>query len=262
MGEKLYNPFDALLFLDTKMYRPYWFETGTPTFLIKLILQNGLDIPSLERIELGDEMIESFDIGRIHPETLLFQTGYLTIVGTKRRGVLTRYILDWPNLEVKMSFNSHLLNYFTDLRDKERNLDMVCESLEKADMEKMERAFRSFFSSIPSDWYRKNDTARYEGFYSSVFYAYFAALGIDVRAEDATSKGRIDLSVMFDGRCFIFEFKVLDGKRRGDALRQLKERRYHEKFVSRCDEIYLVGVEFDKDERNIVNFEWKKMERA
>ncbi len=123
----------------------------------------------------------------------------------------------------------------------------------------MEMVFKSFFSSIPSDWYRKNDTAKYEGFYASVFYAYFAALGVEVRAEDATSKGRIDLSVMFDGKCFIFEFKVVDDGKVGNALRQLKGRKYHEKYASKCGEVYLVEVEFDKDERNIVNFEWERL---
>jgi len=260
LGERLYNPFDILLFLDSKMYRPYWFETGTPTFLIKLLLKERYYIPDLENLEVGDEILESFDVENITPEVLLFQTGYLTIEEYKREGWMNVYKLTYPNLEVKSAFNRHILNYFTrNLREKERNLISLYRILRNGNVEGMREIFRSFFASIPSDWYRRNEISRYEGFYASVFYAYFAALGVEVRAEDATNSGRIDMSVMFDSKCFIFEFKVVDGGSKGDALRQLKEKRYHEKYISRCREIYLVGVEFEKSQRNIVSFEWERL---
>ena len=80
-----------------------------------------------------------------------------------------------------------------------------------------------------------------------------------MKAEGAASKGRIDLSISFDGKCFIFEFKVANTSKKEDAMWHLKEKRYHEKYKSSCDEIYLVGVEFDKKERNITYFEWEKV---
>ncbi|OOC47021.1 hypothetical protein XO09_03915 [Thermosipho sp. 1223] len=123
----------------------------------------------------------------------------------------------------------------------------------------MKEIFQAFFASIPSDWYRKNDIEKYEGFYASVFYAYFAALGIEVKAEDVTNKGRIDLTVKFEEKCYIFEFKVIEGKEKKGALEQLKEKRYYEKYKERCKEIYIIGVEFDKEERNIAYFEWERV---
>lgn len=260
LSEKVYNPFDILLYLDKKDFRPYWFETGTPSFLIKLILQKKISVAEFESFEVGDEILESFDVDRIYPQTLLFQTGYLTIVDKKRRGYMNKYVLSWPNLEVKMSFNNYLLNTFIDLMEKERGLDTIYEGFERADLERLKVGIESLFASIPNDWYRRNNISEYEGFYSSVFYAYMAALGLDMVAEDMTNKGRIDLTVRFGGRCYIFEFKVAEKEAERKAIEQIKEKNYHEKYVGKCNEIYLVGIEFSKKERNIVNFDYEKLD--
>jgi hypothetical protein len=120
----------------------------------------------------------------------------------------------------------------------------------------MEKLFYSFFAAIPHDWFRKNNKAEYEGFYASVFYAYFAALGLDVRVEDSTNKGRLDMVVLFQGCCYIFEFKVVeDAEGDGTALQQIKERNYADKYAAAAEDIYLIGVEFRKADRNIVRFE-------
>ena len=259
LGEPLYNPFDILLFLDSLLFRPYWFETGTPTFLIKLILERRLPIPSLENLEVGDEIVESFDVDRIYPETLLFQTGYLTIREVRQRRTILKYLLGWPNLEVKVSFNNYLLNTFLEPYRKEKELDKVYEALEKNDLLALKEAFYSFFASIPHDWYRKSEIQNYEGFYASVFYAYFAALGVDVLVEDATSHGRLDMVVLFDDRCYIFEFKVVEFEPQGKALEQLKAKRYHEKYATRCRKLYLIGVEFSRRQRNIIDFSWEEI---
>ncbi len=259
LGEPLYNPFDILLFLRDKLFRPYWFETGTPSFLIKLILERRLPVPSLENLEVGDEILESFDVDRIYPETLLFQTGYLTIKEVRQRRAVLKYLLGWPNLEVKVSFNNYLLNTFLEPYRKEKELDKVYEALEKNDLLALKEAFYSFFASIPHDWYRKSEIQNYEGFYASVFYAYFAALGVDVIVEDVTSHGRLDMAVFFDERCFLFEFKVVELEPEGRALSQLKAKGYHEKYLSKCQELYLIGVEFSKEKRNIVDFSWERV---
>jgi hypothetical protein len=92
--------------------------------------------------------------------------------------------------------------------------------------------------------------------YASVFYAYFAALVLDVRVEDSTSRGRLDMAVLFQGHCYIFEFKVVeDAEGDGSALQQIKERGYADKYVSEMDKIYLIGVEFNKRDRSIACFE-------
>ncbi len=258
LSERVYNPFDILLYLDMKDFRPYWFETGTPTFLIKLILEKKLSLAEFERLEVGDEILESFDVDRIYPQMLLFQTGYLTIIEKKKRGYMNKYILSWPNLEVSMSFSNYLLATFTDLVEKERNLDELYTAFEEADFKRLEGAVRSIFASIPHDWFRKNRISEYEGFYASVLYSYMTALGLEVRAEDATSRGRIDMAVRFGKRCYIFEFKVVEKVER-KALAQIKEKGYHRKYIKDCDEIYLIGIEFSSKERGVVSFEHERV---
>ncbi|OOC46964.1 hypothetical protein, partial [Thermosipho sp. 1223] len=156
--------------LDKKIYRPYWFETGTPTFLIKHLMKERYYLPEIENLQVGEEILESFDIENIQPEVLLFQTGYLTIKSVEREIGMNIYNLTYPNLEVKSAINRHILNYFTDLRSKDRNMIGLIKTIKKAEIEKMKAIFYAFFASIPSDWYRKNDIEKYEGFYASVFY--------------------------------------------------------------------------------------------
>ncbi len=260
LGEPVYNPFDILLFLRDKLFRPYWFETGTPTFLIKLLMEKRFFIPDLENLEAGETILSSFDVDYIEPEPLLFQTGYLTIKRVKRIGPRTFYLLSYPNLEVKMSFTDHLLNWYTQVpAEKERIINRLIHYLAEANIEGMREVFYSFFASIPHDWYRKSEIQNYEGFYASVFYAYFGALGVEVIVEDVTSHGRLDMAVFFDERCFLFEFKVVELEPQGKALEQLKGKRYHEKYLAKCRELYLIGVEFSKEKRNIVGFEVEKL---
>ncbi len=112
LGKPVYNPFDILLFLDKRKFRPYWFEYGTPTFLIKLLQENKYFIPDLERLEASEMIIGSFDIEYLEVETLLFQTGYLTIRDRMRMGSRENYILGYPNLEVRMSFTDYILHFY------------------------------------------------------------------------------------------------------------------------------------------------------
>ncbi|MEO1953700.1 MAG: PD-(D/E)XK nuclease domain-containing protein, partial [Campylobacterales bacterium] len=95
----------------------------------------------------------------------------------------------------------------------------------------------------------------YEGYYVSVFYAYLKAMGIDIVAEDITNKGRIDLTIKMPKAIYICEFKV-DGS---DALKQIKDKKYYEKYLDEKKEIYLVGIEFDTKERNIIKFEYESI---
>ncbi|NOZ91542.1 MAG: hypothetical protein GXO60_09690, partial [Epsilonproteobacteria bacterium] len=104
--------------------------------------------------------------------------------------------------------------------------------------------------------FTKNDIENYEGFYASVVYAYFAGAGFDkIVAEDVTNSGRIDLSVFIDDKVFIFEFKV----NQSGALEQIKAKNYHQKYMAKFNEIYLIGVEFDSETRNMVGYNWERV---
>ncbi|MEJ5301778.1 MAG: hypothetical protein WHS38_12405, partial [Thermodesulforhabdaceae bacterium] len=181
LGEKVYNPFDILLYLAEGEFRPYWFETGTPAFLIKIMYERKYYLPRLSKLRVGGELIESFDLDRINPENLLFQTGYLTI---KRKEVelgTIIYTLSFPNKEVEISFTNSLLDYLVeDYYSKEENKHYLREAIRENDFGRIRKIFHSFFASIPHDWYRRNDIGGYEGYYASVVYAYFCASGFDV----------------------------------------------------------------------------------
>ncbi|MEM7180420.1 MAG: AAA family ATPase [Spirochaetota bacterium] len=268
-GEKVYNPYDILHYLDKKDFQNYWFVTGTPSFLIKLIEKKNFPIPEIENLEVSRELMDSFDVESITLETLLFQTGYLTIKEVERLGDITLYHLTYPNKEVKMSLNNSILKFLSDSsRDKERNKTSLYRILFNGEVEKLKDLFYTFFASIPHQWYTNNTIAQYEGYYCSVFYSYFTATGIEVKVEDATNQGRIDMVAVLNGRCFIMEFKVNEMSPAGNALQQLKEKRYFEKYVGYTSnylssgtvaEIFQIGVEFNKEDRNITAFEWEKV---
>jgi len=122
------------------------------------------------------------------------------------------------------------------------------------DLAALKDLFHAFFASIPHDWHRNNPIAQYEGYWASVFYSHFAALGLDIVLEDVTNQGRIDMAVKFNGRVWLFEFKVVELVPEGKAIQQLRDKGYAEKYRS-AGPVHLVGVEFSRERRNIVGFE-------
>ena len=168
-----------------------------------------------------------------------------------------RFCLGYPNLEVKQSLTDSLLTYLTGtLAESEKVKFSAFDALVANDLDSLRDIFQAFFASIPHDWYRRNQLAGYEGYYASIVYCYFAALGLDVHPEEPTNKGRIDLVIRFESRVYILEFKVVELTDNGRALEQIKAKGYADKFTGQ--EVYLIGVEFSRQERNIVGYEWEK----
>ena len=259
-GEGVYNPFDILLFLSQgKQYKNYWFETATPTFLVKLLREKNFYLPDLENLEVDDDDMGSFDIDMIKPETLLFQTGYLTIKKVDTIFESLTYTLTYPNKEVKKSLNNSLFTHFTEI--EERKKIPLYKALKDNDFDRQKELLFSLFASIVYDNFTKNKIYKKEGYYSSVIYAYFASLGLDLIPEDTTNKGRIDLTMKFPGesKAYIYEFKVIEDA--GDnkkPLDQIKDRGYPDKYLS-LEELFIIGIEFSKKERNISTFQWEKV---
>jgi hypothetical protein len=258
-GEPVYNPFDVLLYLRNRQFRNYWFETGTPTFLIKLMRTQKISAPRLENFQATERLLGSFDVDTLDAETLLFQTGYLTIqdMSTLPSGEPV-YRLSYPNQEVRQALNDYFLaDLVRSGATQERNKLDLYRILKAADFAELKDVFTRFFASIPHDWYRKNQLAGYEGYYASIVYCYFVALGLDVSAEEATNHGQIDLTVRLDERVYLIEFKVTDGAVNGNpALAQIKARDYGQKYQGQ--QVYWLGVVFDKLARNIVAFDWEE----
>ena len=255
-GETVYNPFDVLLLFQERQFRPWWFETATPTFLVDLLTQRHTWLPQLGQLETDAALLSSFDVEHISTEALLFQTGYLTIEHEQQRFGEYWYQLRYPNQEVYQSLNNHLLKAWTPngqpmLGNKKR----LGELLLANDFAGLQQLFTAFFASIPTDWYRKNPIAEYEGYYASVFYAYFASLGLDLIPEDSSNVGRLDLTLKFNRNVYLFEFKVVELSSDGSALHQIKNRDYAAKYRALNQPIHLIGVEFSKASRQVVGFE-------
>ncbi|MEB3237432.1 MAG: ATP-binding protein [Candidatus Sericytochromatia bacterium] len=256
-GTAVYNPFDVLLFLESRQFRPYWFETGTPTFLVDLLARRGFFTPDLVARRARAEILSAFDVENIEPEALLWQTGYLTIHDTREIATGSwLYTLGYPNREVEASLNLSLLPALGQTQGVASDLTVqLTESLLAGDSDALQAATRRLFASIPHDWMRNNPFARFEGYYASVFYSHLAALGLDLRVEDATNRGRIDLTLRVPGRVYVFEFKVVDGQPEGKAMAQIRAKGYGDKYKQSGTNVMLVAIEFSRVERNVVAFE-------
>ena len=255
-GTAVYNPFDLLLLFQEREFRAYWFETGTPTFLINLITEREVWLPQLGNLEASDSLLSAFDVDFISTEALMFQAGYLTLDGERNVAGKQFYKLRFPNEEVRQSMYCALLEVWGGRSGAEtKNMLALYDLLECNDLAGLKDVFHAFFASIPHQWFTKNKISEYEGYYASVFYTYFVAVGLDVRVEDASNLGRIDMTVKLGGHIMLFEFKVVDGEAQGSALQQLKDKCYADKYRAEGLPIHLIGVEFSKATRNVVGFE-------
>ena len=260
-SERVYNPYDLLRLFHSREFDAHWFETGSPAFLVKMLFERRVTSVSLGDTVSTAELLSAFDVGgrtaaeHIGTEALLFQTGYLTIDTEERRAGRMLYRLGYPNREVRQSLNDHLLRHLVqDTSRQTANSIRLYDLLEANDFDGMQALFQAFFASIPYQWYTNNDIAEYEGYYASVFFSYFAALGYEIAVEDSSSHGRLDMAVRAGGHVYLFEFKVVEMEPEGSALAQLQSRDYAAKYRHLGEPIHLVGVEFSRATRNVTAF--------
>ncbi len=255
--ETLYNPFDLLLLFETRNFEPHWFETGSPTFLYRMMMERGVSPMELENLTTGARQLSRFDVDDIGIEALLFQTGYLTITTKVRDGTQTYYTLDYPNLEVCQSLNQGLLSYLgrqeKEVSDHGKELGNL---LAANDFDGFGECLRSFFAGIPYQWHTGTGPARYEAWYAGMLYACFRTIGLDLRVEESSGRGRADMVVFHGRQVFVFEFKMADGEDTGEAaarsaIEQIRDRGYAEQYRDRGEPVHLVGVSFSRDARNL-----------
>ncbi len=233
---RVYNPTSILnLFFDNR-FSNYWFATGTPTFLVKLIKEKKMDIASIENKLVGEYTFENFDVDNIEIYSLLFQSGYLTVSGiTKKRGVI-QYLLKTPNFEVKESLLNYLLASFSGMETAEIQpiyLEML-DHLEDKTIDRFLSILTSLFAGIPYNLHIKD-----EKYYHSLCYMILTLMGAKVDLEVLSDKGRVDAVLTFDEMIYVIEFKMGSAR---EAMKQIRERRYHEKFINLGKEVFLLGV--------------------
>ena len=254
--EPVYNPYDVLLLFDSREFKAHWFETGTPAFLMETLFERRVSSVALDEMVGTEDLLSAFDVGNIGTEALLFQTGYLTITAEEELGGKTLYRLGYPNREVRQSLNEQLLRHLVhDTAQQTANSIRLARLLQAHDCAGLKELFHAFFAIIPYQWYTNNAMSDHEGYYASVFYSYFAALGYEIAVEESSSRGRLDMAVHAGGHIYLFEFKVVELAPPGAALAQLRERGYADKFRARGEPIHLIGVEFSRETRNVTAFE-------
>ncbi len=255
---RLYNPFDVLLLLRKREFEPYWFETGSPTFLFETLKARSLSPLELEGRIIDRSRVAKFEIENISAEALLFQTGYLTITEEIRKGHRTLYRLDSPNQEVSLSLNDELL---TDLSPQNRvpseEATTLQSRLEANDFEGFAETLKAYLSSIPYQWHATGDLARYEAWYASLLQMCFRAIGVDVRAEEASSHGGADMVVETGGQVFILEFKMATTDadvetKMEEAFTQMRDRGYANRYRDRNEPVHLTAVVCGREARNLL----------
>lgn len=241
---KVYNPFSTLLLFTHHRFRDYWFESATPTFLIKLIQKKHFDVTNLEEIRVSEDAFSANDIDALDVIPMLFQTGYLTVASFDPATRL--YRLKYPNFEVENAFLSSLLNRFVQLPKGLTGgyLQDLIQALRDSNFEYFFLYLQRFFANIPYELHMPQ-----ESYYQNIFYLIFTLLGILIQAEVHTNFGRMDAVVTLDDTIFIFEFKF--NKTAKEAINQIKEKKYAEKYQSSGRTIYLIGVNISQKERNI-----------
>ena len=260
---RVYNPYDILNFIkDSQSFNEFyfenhWFETGTPTFIVDLLARDQVPAAQLEpQIVIGREILDSCPIDQLEPTTVLFQSGYLTIDSVDRSDpYAVIYKLVCPNYSVRSSLQKSLFKYYTNYRVANYRSAMY-HALRDAQLDTIESELTRLFASIAADNYRRNDIARFEGYYASVVYSFLAGMGLTVIAEDVANLGRIDLTIQLADHTYIIEFKVVKRKSKtNSALQQIIQQGYAAKYSGK---VYQIGIEFSETKRNIVAFAWQQ----
>ncbi|MEM7181327.1 MAG: AAA family ATPase [Spirochaetota bacterium] len=236
--ESVYNPFSTLLLFQAKRFQHHWFETGTPEFLIKLIIQKQFDIIKIP-MQAEEISFSSYEVDDLSLVPLLLQTGYLTIKGYDEE--LMIYTLDYPNYEVKQAFLTYILRKLKRIELSGSFLYSLIQAVRSNNVDACMETLREVFLAINYDIQIPQ-----EKYYQTIFYLIFTLLGLKIEAEVKTNKGRIDAVVVSES-VYLFEFKLNGSKE--EALQQIKDKKYYEKYLALGKPIVLVGAEFC--ERNI-----------
>ena len=243
----VYNPFSVLNTLSKMKFSSYWFETGTPTYLVELLRQYDYQLENLENIETDADVLNSIDPTTTNPIPVIYQSGYLTIKGYDEE--FKMYRLGYPNAEVEEGFIRFLIPYYTsiDRVNAPFQIQQFVKDVRSGECERFVNRLKAFFADTPYEL-----TKSLENHYQNVLYIIFKLLGFYAHAEYHTSYGRIDLLVESKDYRYVMEFK-LDGTAE-EALQQIKSKDYALPFPMDQKKTYLIGMNFSKETRNIERY--------
>lgn len=240
----MYNPFSLLLAFDRNEFKSYWFETGTPTYLVELLKKHHYDLHRMAHEETDEQVLNSIDSESTNPIPVIYQSGYLTIKGYDEEFGI--YRLGFPNREVEEGFIRFLLPYYANVNKVESPFEIqkFVREVRAGDYESFFRRLQSFFSDIPYELARE-----LELHYQNVLYIVCKLVGFYVKAEYHTSEGRVDMVLQTDKFIYIMEFK-LNGTAE-EALQQINDKHYSRPFETDSRKLFKIGVNFSAQTRNI-----------
>ena len=240
----VYNPFSLLNTFKNGQFGDYWFETGTPTYLVELLKRTKYNLYNMAHTETSASVLNSIDAASYNPIPVIYQSGYLTIKAYDPEfGV---YTLGFPNREVEQGFVGYLLPYYTSVNrvNTAFEIQRFVREVRQGDVDAFLERLQSFFADTPYELARE-----LELHYQNVLFIVFRLVGLYTQVEYHTNRGRIDLVLKTDRYIYIMEFK-LDGTAE-EALRQIEEKGYADPIAHDGREVIKVGVNFSSAVRNI-----------
>lgn len=246
-GVGIYNPFSLLNTLATGEFDNYWFETGTPSYLVEVMKQDRYPLPDLTQEQVTGDFLNSIDSMSKNPIPLIYQSGYLTIKSYDER--FGFYTLGFPNKEVEEGFTDYLLPFYTNIRQGESAffIGNFVKDLEQGNVDDFMQRMETMLSD--TDYKIVGDSELY---FQNAFYLISRMLGFYTEVERETSNGRMDMTIQTKDYIYIFEFK-LDGSA-GDALRQIDEKGYAKPFAMDPRKLIKVGINFSLEKRCIEGY--------
>jgi len=241
----IYNPFSMLNFFAKQEFKNYWFESGLPKLLTDFILEHGINVKELEDTAISELDLNNFDVTKIDLKSLMFQTGYLTIVGKNENG---KYLLDYPNEEVRQSFAAYLLTNFTDQKYGNHD-DKMLDSLRAGDIDGFITAVNSLLASIPYQVIPKEN----ENYYSSLIYVMLRVLSVNITSELSSYKGRADAVIKTKNFIYIFEYKMAPITA-AEGINQIKTQGYADEFAADLRKKIAVSIVIDREKRLISEY--------
>lgn len=250
-AEGIYNPFSILNVMESRRFADYWFFTATPTMLVELLRDRHIDLSHLDGATRTENELMGLDPEFSDPIPLLFQSGYLTIKGTRKMGGRTLYCLGFPNSEVQNGMMEALFPFYVNRRTGSEGVMLISKCiafLENGDVDGFMDILTSLLAGVPYSESR-DDNKVYEGRFRDVMYIVCKLMGMSVQCELHTGLGRIDMTVETDSYIYVMEFKV--DKSPETALAQIEEKHYADRYLADSRTVVKVGVEFSSTERNI-----------
>ncbi|WGS64304.1 ATP-binding protein [Marinitoga aeolica] len=248
----VYNPFSVLRFFDERKFQNYWFESRSPSFIYEYVKGRKIEYEDLVKYTVDSLDFTTREIEEANANIFFAQAGYLTFKGIKKYGITEKYILDYPNLEVKNSFSKLILeaNYSLNEESYEKIYE-IYELVEKNKIEEIIEEIKRIISAIPYNLQQKR-----ESYYHSLIYTILASAGLNVTAEELTNLGRSDLVLEHNDKIYLFEIKL--DKSAKEAIEQIKEKKYYEKYNGK--EIYIIGININSEKRNIDEYIIEKIQ--